>query len=204
MLRTGEFGGIAKYGFSDNADVQLVLMYSGVSQWTEGRVGGGSKFPVLGFSDPQVRLKYNLKGNDNGKSAVALMPYISIPIGAERVTSDEWETGLMAPAEFAVGDRVGVTVMGEVDYLANGAGNGHHVELVASVSTTIGVSQALGVYFELFQTVDLTGSQPWRPTFDSGLTLGVDENIQLDLGMNFGLNRYAADFNPFLGVSFRL
>jgi hypothetical protein len=52
--------------------------------------------------------------------------------------------------------------------------------------------------------VDLAGNQPWTPTFDTGLTIAVSDNMQLDLGINLGLNRYADDFNPFVGFSFRL
>ncbi len=216
FLRTGDFGGLAKYGVSDNVDVQLLLMYTGESRWFEyNRSAGGewfeddssigqSKYPAVELGDPQVRVKINLKGNDDGGSAFALMPYITIPIGADEATSDNWEGGLIVPAGFAINERMGAGVMVEFDYVSDEGGDGHHLELVTSATTAVDVSRIFGWYVELFQSVDLAGNQPWVPTFDTGLTFAIGENVQLDLGVNLGLNRYADDFTPFLGFSFRL
>lgn len=216
VLRTGDFGGLAKYGVSDNVDVQLLLMYTGESRWLEYNSSGGgkwseadsmagqSKFPTLGFGDPQVRVKINLKGNDDGGSALALMPYISIPIGAETATSDNWEGGLIVPAGFAINEKTGAGVMVEFDYVSDEHGGRHHLELVTSATTAVDVSRIIGLYVELFQSVDLAGNQPWVPTFDTGLTFAIGKNMQLDLGVNLGLNRYADDFTPFLGFSIRM
>ena len=216
ITRSVDFGGLVKFGVSDNIDVQLLLMYTGESHWLEYKssgggewfeddtLGGGSKFPTTWFGDPLIRVKINLKGNDDGSSVFALMPYVSIPIGADEATSDNWEGGLIVPAGFAINEKTGAGVMVEFDYVSDEGGDGHHLELVTSATTAVDVSRIIGWYVELFQSVDLAGNQPWVPTFDTGLTFAIGENVQLDLGVNLGLNRYADDFTPFLGFSFRL
>lgn len=216
VVRTGGFNGLAKYGVSDNIDVQFLLMYTGESRWLEQNRSGGSgwsihdsiagqsKIPKVEFGDPQIRVKINLKGNDDEGSAFALMPYVSIPTGAEAATADKWEGGLIVPAGFAVNEKIGAGVMVEFDYLSDDDGDGHHLELVTSATTALDVSRVIGLYVELFQSVDLAGNQPWVPTFDTGITFAITGDMQLDLGINIGLNRYADDFAPFLGFSFRL
>lgn len=43
----------------------------------------------------------------------------------------------------------------------------------------------------------------WEGTFDFGLTYLVHDNLQLDTGVNVGVTRAAADWNPFVGLSWR-
>ncbi len=217
FVRTGNFGGIAKFGVSNRVDVQLQLMHTGESYWLEysRRIGGEgwfgddsldrqSKFPNVEFGDPLVRVKINLKGNDDGRVSVALMPYVSIPIGAQAATADAWEGGLILPAGFSINERMGAGMMVEFDYVSGYDGDGHHLELITSATTAMDISDVVGMYVEIFQSVDLAGNQPWTPTFDTGFTVAITENMQFDLGVNFGLNRYADDFTPFAGFSFRL
>ncbi len=217
FVRAGFFGGLAKYGVSERVDVQFQLMYAGESRWLEhSRPSGGgqwfdgdslnrqSKFPIIEFGDPLVRVKINLKGNDDGGTAFALIPYVTIPLGAEASTADVWEGGLIVPAGLTINERMGGGAMIEFYYVSDEDGGGHHLELVTSATTAVDVSRIFGAYVELFQSVDLAGNRPWTPTFDTGLTIAVSENMQLDLGINLGLNRYADDFNPFVGFSFRL
>jgi hypothetical protein len=202
--RHGSFGGILKYGLASDIDLQFVVGYEGVSSWIEGSPAraGQSKFPSLGIADPGLRLKINLTGNDGGSPAVALMPYIFIPVGEKQATADDWQGGLIIPAALETGSALDFGFMVELDALADE--EGHHPEFVTSATTAFGLLGSLRAYLELFQQVDLRGDTPWEPTFDTGFTYGIGANMQLDLGINIGLNGHADDFSPFLGFSFRL
>ena len=203
-VRHGSFGGILKYGLASDIDLQFVVGYEGVSSWIEGEPAHAvqSKFPSLGIADPGLRLKINLAGNDGGDPAVALMPYIFIPVGEKQATADDWQGGLIIPAALGTGSALDFGFMLELDVLADE--EGHHPEFVSSATTAFDLSRNLGAYFELFQRADLRGDTPWEPMFDTGFTFGIWKNMQLDWGINIGLNSHAADFNPFIGFSFRL
>ena len=204
-VRRASVGGIVKYGLAHNIDMQLMIGVEGVSSWLDGRgTGSGtSKYPRFDFSDPGLRLKLNLAGNDSGRTAIGLMPYVIFPVGSDAVTADTWQGGIIVPAAVGLGERSGCGFMLELDALADEDGSGRYLSLVSSATVSYDVSSAIGVFFELFQEVDLRGESPWLPTFDSGVTIAASDNIQIDFGANFGLNGHAEDFNPFVGLSFR-
>ena len=70
-----------------------------------------------GFGDLQFRLKINLWGNDGGATAFAFMPFITIPTGADGISSDHVEGGLIFPFAMDLTDCVGLGLMGETDFV---------------------------------------------------------------------------------------
>lgn len=68
--------------------------------------------------------------------------------------------------------------------------------------TGIALNESFGTFVELY------GDMPWQDdaaqAFDTGLTWGVSENLQLDIAAGFGLNREAPDAMVGLGFSWRL
>ncbi len=186
----------AKAGLWRAADLQVIL------GWERATVEGGAE--TEGVSDPVLRLKLNLIGNDGGKYALGVMPYVVVPVGAEEVSSDSWQGGLIVPVAIDLGRSFGLGLMQEMDLVANVDADGRHWEYVASATLARDLSEKLGAYFELFQSVSLAGKQTWVPTLDAGLTLALGPNVQLDGGVNVGLNRHGEDFNPFVGLSVRM
>ena len=78
-----------KIGLTNDIDIQFV--FDAYSEEEPSTSGG-----LEGFSDLQIRLKYNLWGNDEEGTAFALFPYVKIPTGTE-LSNDEWEGGLILP-----------------------------------------------------------------------------------------------------------
>ena len=62
---------------------------------------------------------------------------------------------------------------------------------------------ALGMYVEGVAVFPGTSAGDFVAQADIGWTYSPNENLQWDIGANFGLNDAAPDFNPFLGVSIR-
>jgi hypothetical protein len=58
-------------------------------------------------------------------------------------------------------------------------------------------------YIEIFTAVDPDRSSSAEITLDVGLTYAVNENVQLDGGVNIGITREPEDWNPFIGLSIR-
>jgi len=78
-----------KYGLTENHDLQLVLR-----PWIHEHTEGAGN--VEGFGDIDLRLKWNLWGNDSGATAGALMPYATVPTQSA-VSAGEWQGGVIFP-----------------------------------------------------------------------------------------------------------
>jgi hypothetical protein len=85
---------ILKIGLLNSLDLQLVLEpYVHVSE----RENGFSEVTRQGFGDMTVRFKYNLWGNDRGRTACAVTPYVKFPTSQDNVGSDIVEGGIIVP-----------------------------------------------------------------------------------------------------------
>jgi hypothetical protein len=188
----------AKIGIHPRIDLQLVLGWEKTEESTSQYV-----MKATGFSDPVVRLKVNLLGNDSGTVAIGLMPFVSAPIGSGEVTTSDWQGGIMLPIAIALPYDLGLGMMYELDIVSDGAGN-YHSEYVSSITTGRDLNSRVGAYVEFFQLCGFDDFSAWAPTLDFGLTFALNENLQLDCGVNVGLNDHADDINPFIGLSFRL
>ena len=187
-----------KIGLGNRVDLQVVLD-NFVS--VRARSNGVSE-RVSGFGDITTRLKINLWGNDGGPTALALMPYVKLPLSASNLRNGDTEGGLIVPLAIELPAHFGLGLMTEIDFVSDGAG-GHDTEWVNSITLSYDVTDRLGAYIELFTVVGTAPGFDWQAQFDAGLTFGVTDDIQLDLGCNFGLTRSAPDFQPFAGLSIR-
>jgi hypothetical protein len=180
-----------KAGLLPDTDLQLVF-----DSWTRER----STETRTGFGDVALRLKQNLWGNDGGKTALAVMPYVKIPTGTD-VSNGEWEGGLIVPLGISLTDRLSFVVMAEMDIVHDENGGGHDVEWLHSATLGAALTEQLGMYVEL---VGIAGAQTeYRALFDTGITFAVTENLIFDTGVRIGLNRAAEDFGVFTGMSIR-
>jgi hypothetical protein len=167
----------------------------------EDRVSGASG-KVSGFGDITTRLKINFWGNDGGKTAFAMMPFVKWPWSASSIRNGETEGGIIFVLGYELPSGWSSAVMTELDFVSNGAG-GHDTAWLNSITFSHNLTKRLGGYFEF---VALTGNAPsfkWQGQCDAGLTYALAENTQLDLGCNFGVTPSAPDYQPFVGLSRR-
>ena len=92
--------------------------------------------------------------------------------------------------------------MTEVDWVSDGAGD-RDTEWINSITFAHDLAGRLGGYFELFTVMGAAPGFKWQGQLDVGLTYALADNIQLDVGCNFGLTASAPDYQPFAGVSRR-
>jgi len=163
----------------------------------------GTPIRQNGFGDITTRLKINLWGNDEGSTALAVMPFLKFPTNQDQLANDRVEGGVIIP--FAVGLPAGFSLglMTEFDFNRNDDGAGNHVEFINSATLSHHLIGKLRGYMELFTAVSSERDADWVGTLDLGLTYGLTPNIQLDVGVNFGLTDSADDLNPFVGLSYR-
>ena len=180
----------AKYGLDTWTDVQFVLpLYN--------HIAGGAE----GFGDMQIRVKRNLWGNDEGETALAVMPFIQLPTGADGISSDEVEGGIIVPLGFQGAGGWSYGVQAELGVIADNAGSGHNFYILNSATAARALTEKIGVFFELVSIFSEGSEATSEYYFNSGLTYGVTDTLQLDGGVRVGLSSDSEDFTPFVGVS---
>ncbi|MES2705712.1 MAG: transporter [Verrucomicrobiota bacterium] len=192
-----------KAGLLPNADLQVVF-----DAWTEERRTGpgGLRDTTSGPGDPEVRLKVNFFGNDGGRTALAVMPFVRIPAGSD-VSGGEWEGGIILPLSVDLAEKISLGLMLEMDLThdAAGGGGGYGQEWVHTAVLGFGLTEKLGLYLEYAGTA----GSGWETDFDyqaacgGGFTWAASENVQWDIGGRIGLNAAAEEFGLFTGITRR-
>lgn len=181
-----------KIGLNNNMDLQMVFD----TYTLEDPEAGDS---TEGFSDIQIRLKYNLWGNDGGKSAFALFPYVKIPTGTD-LSNDEFEGGLILPFGLDLMDGVGLGLMPEIDVVYDDSENDHRVQFLHSAVVGFDLTDRLGMFNEY---VGVVSEEPYEAYYAGGFTFSVHDDFILDCGAQIGLNENSDDFGVFLGFTKR-
>jgi hypothetical protein len=186
-----------KFGLLNNLDVQLVL-----DPYVRLR-GGGDGGHADGFGDTQLRLKWNLWGNDGGDTALAVMPFVQFPTGADGVGAERVEGGVIVPFAVGLTERLGLGLMAEVDFRYEPGDGDYFAEFVHTASLGCDLTEAVGAYVEYVGLQPSDGGE-YLASVGTGLTLAASDDVQFDLGVNVGLTDEADDFVVFSGVTFRL
>lgn len=190
-----------KVGLFNNVDLQVVI--EPYNQVTTRDLQTGLRTHQSGFGDITGRLKINLWGNDGGKTALALMPFVKIPTNQDDLGNNSVEGGLIIPLAVELPGGFGLGLMTEFDVIRNESDSGYHAEFINSVTLSHDIVGKLGGYVEFFSAISAESSSDWVGTVDLGLTYAVTDNIQLDAGVNIGVTDSADDFAPFVGLSVR-
>lgn len=185
----------ARLGLSDRSDLQVQF-----APFVSERPGGG-KSPATtdGIGDTTVRLKLNLLGDDSDASGVAVLPYVKIPTAVNG--NGKVEGGLLFPMQLMIAKDT------SLDFEVGGSSkrtddtNDNVFQFVSSYALTQKFGEKLQAYLEFYSE-----SQPhteWNATVDTGAAYLIDDNNQVDAGINVGVSPTADPFNPFVGYSVR-
>lgn len=188
-----------KYGLSDRWNLEI-----DVAPYNSLRVsGGGSHQFNSGFGDLVVRSKYRLTSGDGVQ--VAINPALKIPTAGEPIGNRRWEAGIAVPIDYSIPKSpLSVTFGPELDWLADNDREGHHLAMAQVIGLGWQVSSKLNFSGELW------GQWNWDPsgtvqqaTADAAAAYLVDNDMQIDAGANFGLNRNTPDLELYSGISVR-
>jgi hypothetical protein len=190
-----------KVGLVNNMDLQVIVEsynWTRTKDFHTGRTDHAS-----GFGDVAVRLKTNFWGNDGGRTAFGLMPFVKIPTAGSDLGNGAVEGGLIVPLLVRLPSEWELGTMVEVDQARNAAANGYHQEFIYTITLGHDIARNFDGYVELYSNVSNEAHSVWVVTVDCGLGYRITPNIQLDAGVNIGVTEAADDFNPFIGVSVR-
>ncbi len=185
-----------KVGLLNNLDLQLLI-----SPYE--RVQVRDDHDASGFGDTQLRLKWNLWGNDGGDTAFALMPFVKTPTGDDSLTNDHAEGGLIVPFATALPAGFSLGLMAELDIIRNQANEGYVLDFVHTAVLGRDLFGPVAAYVEYFGVAGTDPAVGYRAFINAGLTIGVTPDLQLDAGVRVGLTDDAEDLALFAGVSFR-
>jgi len=87
-------------------------------------------------------------------------------------------------------------VMGELDLTADDDDSGHHLEVLASTTTSHGLTEATAMFFELVGVLSAESGSDAVAYFNTGLTWLATPVWQLDGGVRIGLTGASTDFLP--------
>lgn len=186
-----------KLGITSSVDVQLVVE----TYREEETEAGGAETTVSGFGDLTLRGKWNLWGNDEGETAFALLPFVKFPTAEDGLGNGDVEWGIALPFAAGLPRDFGFGAQLVVEALRNDDDTGYDLGLGASATVSHDIVGDLAGFLELAAGGPVDGT--FEFTFNAGLTYGIGENVQLDLGTYVGLNRAAADLVLFAGISWR-
>jgi hypothetical protein len=189
-----------KLGLLDQVDLQTIVPIH-VDQRTKSSTPGQSQ-RKKGTGDLTTRLKINLWGNDGGRTAMAIIPFVTFPTGADQIGQERTTGGVVLP--FAVELKKGWSLgaQTEVDWVED-EGNGLDTQWFNTLTIGHAIVGNLAGYTEWAARMHLDSDQAWEGQWNVGLTYAISSEIQLDGGCNFGITSSAPDANPFLGLSMR-
>ncbi len=189
-----------KAGLLNNVDIQFVL--DGYVRSREKDLVANQVTDDSGFGEVQTRLKINLWGNDGGRTAFAIMPFVKWPLSQSSLRNGKTEGGVILPLAVELPRGWGMGVMTEFDFVRDGGG-GYDTEYFNTITFSHDIAGNLGGYVEFAALITPESGADWQGQVDVGFTYGLDENTQLDFGCNFGVTTSAPDYNPFVGISLR-
>ncbi len=189
-----------KYGLTDRTDLEV-----DVTPWQRlTSRAGGVRDRASGFGDVTVAYKQQVTSSEAALQ-VAVEPVMKIPTARRALGNGKWEAGLLIPLGYAISDTpLSLGATPELDWVANGDGHGHHAAMAQVISLGWAASNRLGLSAELW------GQWDWDPagtvrqySADASVAFLPSDDLQLDAGANFGLNRQTPDVELYAGVSKR-
>ena len=191
-----------KLGLANWMDLQIFPQ--GYVEKRIGAIGNKPAVTLRGFGDTNVRIKFNVLGNDGGDLILALVPTIKIPTNTAGLGNKTFEPGL----EFVYNYNLpkGFILFGQtrVDALRLDDRSGRRYVW----SNPIGVftptfASKFTAYAEFYNAVSTQRGNPWVGTADVGLIYLVTPNFSIDVNAFFGLTRSADNLNVFTGFAYR-
>lgn len=189
-----------RIGLTDNVEAQV--------GWTPFAIdrerSGGGVDRVSGVGDVTLGVKANLAHPDGDGFSVAVLPYLSLPVGRTGIGAGDWSAGALLPITYDLSKSVTLEATPEVDAAVDEDGDGRH----------LAYSGTAGLGWKPIGAVTLTGeAQVERDRDPAGhetralaaLSIGViaGRNLQFDLLGAKGLNRDAPDVEVYGGVAAR-
>ncbi len=186
-----------KLGVSDAVDLEL-----NVVPWemVRTRDASGDTSILRGPGDTYVRVKWKFYSDD--QTTIALLPYVKAPTARHGIGNGAIESGVLVPVNYVVDDKITLTSVPEFDSLKDGDGIGHHFNTSQLINVGYALPHSITVYGELWGDWNVDPAKTIRQySADAAVAWGVTKYLQLDAGVNVGLNRATPSIQAYVGLS---
>lgn len=202
-----EFG----YTYIDSGDSVVhslgepLLRYGILADWLELRLAifpqqeGGES----GFSDLYFGFKIALTPQQGWLPEMAIIPQANTPTGGSAYTSGGWEPGFNWIYAWQINDFLTTAGSTQINRRFDGNG-GDFFELAQSWTLAFSLTEKVGAYTEWFalfpQGAKGGGDEHY---INGGITYLINNDVQFDVRVGWGLNQDASDFFAGAGFSVR-
>jgi hypothetical protein len=158
-----------------------------------------------GAGDAAINAKVRLAEQNGARPEFALVAGVTLPVGSEGISSDEFDANLGLlfanglTERLSFGYNLGITRATTASALGQRETN---TELLTTGSLSIAAAPDVGVFVELYSTRVLGSDGSWSLSADTGVTWLVRPRIQLDLSVGNGLSD--PDTDRFVGIGFTI
>lgn len=156
---------------------------------------------LRGYSDTEVGAKVSLWGEQKGLPSLALIPFVSLPVGNRKISSLGYDPSLKVawgkelPADFGLSGNVNVTRIGGPE--------GRVKQWAWSLSLGHDLPMGFGGYLETFRFSCWDIGQGAALIANGGVTHGLGKNAQLDLRFGRKMTTAGPDWFTGFGVVLR-
>ena len=176
--------------------------FAGLQLTNQGTPGGEE-----GLGDMELGFKYRLASARGPLPDVAVIAAVSVPTGADGVTSGRVDPTVLLVVSRPLSDRVSVGTNLGSSWTTTDDGRGGRttlVDLTYTLSFGVALSDRVGTFAETFGSVPAGDGAPAHH-LDGGVTFLVRDNVQLDLSVGRGIaGGGASDWFVGAGVSVRV
>ncbi len=202
--RTEEFSILPtnfRLGLLNQAEVDLILnplIYQSVHT-------GDMSSHADGFGDTTVRTKINFWGDDGGATSLGLMPFVTFPTGSrsDGLGTGHVQGGLILPFQINLPHDWSIGMMAEVDFDRNDTNTGAGIDWIYTAVVDHKIVGPLDGYVEYVSQSPQHLGLSYQAFFNIGVTYLVNEDVQLDCGINNGLSKDTPDYTIFAGITVR-
>ena len=189
-----------KYGLTGGSDIEI-----DVTPWQRSTSSaGGIHESTSGIGDVRVIYKQRLTKSD-GPVQIIAMPYVKVPTARASLGNGKWEGGMLFPIGYQIPKTpLSLGLTPEFDWVADGDGHGHHLSMEQVATLGVAATEKLNISAEIWSGWD------WDPagtthqaSADGSIAYLVTNDVQLDAGANFGINKATPDVELYSGVSVR-
>ena len=188
-----------KYGLTSNIDLEANIAPLEVVRV---RDPDGDQHSIAGVSDLYLRLKYEFLNVGGGNLQASIIPYVKAPTARPGIGNGVVEGGAILPINYKLTSTLTLTTDPEVDFYKDSNGGGRHVNTAQLVNLGLSLPFNLTVYAELWGDWNFDPAGTIKQySADTAIAYGVTQYLQLDAGLNFGLNRETPGVQAYFGVS---
>lgn len=191
---------VVKYGLSESTDIGIDLTpYVRTSSHDH-----GISERADGMGDLSLQLKHRLT-DDSSPFQVTLLPIVTAPTANHSVGVGHWQFAMLVPIDYQIPrSTLSVAMTPEVDWVPDADGHGLHLAAAQVAALSWQSSDRLNL------TAELWGQWDWDPTgttrqasVDGSVAYLLSRQVQLDAGVNLGLNGHTPDVELYGGFAVR-